>query len=223
LRALAGCWNEHAGQRYWRGVWLGSKGFLGRQTRGKARRVQLLCINRNGFWEGPAGRFFDFVTGQSHPGLRYQGARSCHKFRKGPVCGNKITLPKCARDLAVGSSWPALEMVSPNGSSWRNASGPVKRAAQFPPSEVAPPSCPICQDERQFVNWKGQTFVTRETLAQRHRLVWRDDCGLTGLALEPSFAIGQRAHPSIELGPATASEFSTGIFLLHTGDAQERV
>lgn len=65
--------------------------------------------------------------------------------------------------------------------------------AQFPGSEKPPAACPICEDERQFVNWKGQTFLTRETLAEGHRLVWCDDLGLTGLALEPSFAIGQRA------------------------------
>lgn len=65
--------------------------------------------------------------------------------------------------------------------------------AQFPDSEKPPVSCPICEDERQFVNWKGQTFLTREALAERHRLAWRDDLGLTGIAIEPSFAIGQRA------------------------------
>ena len=65
--------------------------------------------------------------------------------------------------------------------------------AQFPVSEKPPAACPICEDERQYVNWKGQTFLTPETLAERHRLVWRDDLGLTGIALEPSFAIGQRA------------------------------
>jgi glyoxylase-like metal-dependent hydrolase (beta-lactamase superfamily II) len=43
------------------------------------------------------------------------------------------------------------------------------------------------------VNWKGQTFLARETLAQRHRVVWRDDLGMAGIGLEPSFAIGQRA------------------------------
>ena len=65
--------------------------------------------------------------------------------------------------------------------------------AQFPDSGKPPTSCPICEDERQYVNWKGQTFLARETLAERHRLVWRDDLGLKGIALEPSFAIGQRA------------------------------
>lgn len=65
--------------------------------------------------------------------------------------------------------------------------------AQFPASETPPASCPICEDERQFVNWKGQTWLTGETLAQRRKLVARDDLGLTGIGLEPSFAIGQRA------------------------------
>lgn len=65
--------------------------------------------------------------------------------------------------------------------------------AQFPDSEKPPASCPICEDERQFVSWKGQTFLTREALTERSRLVWRDDLGLTGIGSEPSFAIGQRA------------------------------
>lgn len=65
--------------------------------------------------------------------------------------------------------------------------------AQFRATERPPVSCPICEDERQYVNWKGQAFLTREALAERCRLVWRDDLGLTGFALEPSFAIGQRA------------------------------
>lgn len=65
--------------------------------------------------------------------------------------------------------------------------------AQFAASDRPPLSCPICEDERQYVNWKGQTFLTRDALADCCRLVWRDDLGLTGLALEPAFAIGQRA------------------------------
>ena len=34
--------------------------------------------------------------------------------------------------------------------------------AQFPDSTTPPASCPICEDERQYVNWKGQTWLTRE-------------------------------------------------------------
>jgi hypothetical protein len=65
--------------------------------------------------------------------------------------------------------------------------------AQFPETTSPPSSCPICEDERQFVNWKGQQWLAREVLAERHRIVWRDDLGLVGVGLEPSFAIGQRA------------------------------
>ena len=65
--------------------------------------------------------------------------------------------------------------------------------AQFPENGNPPASCPICEDERQYVNWNGQAWLTREELAKRHTLVWRDDLGLLGIGVEPSFAIGQRA------------------------------
>ena len=65
--------------------------------------------------------------------------------------------------------------------------------AQFPDSGEPPMSCPVCEDERQFVNWKGQTWLTREELTKRHKLVWRDDLGIPGIGMQPSFAIGQRA------------------------------
>ena len=65
--------------------------------------------------------------------------------------------------------------------------------AQFPESGQPPTSCPVCEDERQYVNWKGQAWLTREELAKRHKLVWRDDLGILGIGLEPSFAIAQRA------------------------------
>ncbi|SDS97908.1 MBL fold metallo-hydrolase [Bradyrhizobium canariense] len=65
--------------------------------------------------------------------------------------------------------------------------------AQFPDSREPPSSCPICEDERQFVNWKGQSWVAREELAKRHTLVWHDDLGIPGIGAKPNFAIGQRA------------------------------
>ena len=33
--------------------------------------------------------------------------------------------------------------------------------AQFPDSAVPPVACPVCEDERQYVNWKGQDWLTR--------------------------------------------------------------
>ncbi len=65
--------------------------------------------------------------------------------------------------------------------------------AQFPESPAPPRSCPICEDERQYVNWKGQAWLTREELGKCHELVWRDDLGISGIGVEPGFAIGQRA------------------------------
>lgn len=65
--------------------------------------------------------------------------------------------------------------------------------AQFGESETPPQLCPICEDPRQFVHWKGQRWLTREELAKTHKPVWRDQLGLLGIGLEPSFAIGQRA------------------------------
>ena len=65
--------------------------------------------------------------------------------------------------------------------------------AQFPDRATPPSSCQICEDERQFVNWKGQTWLTTEELTERHRLVWRDDLDIPGFGVEPSFAIWQRA------------------------------
>lgn len=65
--------------------------------------------------------------------------------------------------------------------------------AQFPETGEPPASCPICGDERQFVNWKGQTWLTREQLTKTHKLVWREDLGIFGIGVEPGIAIGQRA------------------------------
>lgn len=65
--------------------------------------------------------------------------------------------------------------------------------AQFDESREPPSACPICEDERQFVTWSGQKWLAREELAEHHRLVWRDDLGISGIGIEPGFAIGQRA------------------------------
>jgi hypothetical protein len=65
--------------------------------------------------------------------------------------------------------------------------------AQFPDGDAPPASCAICEDDRQFVNWKGQTWIAREQLAERHKLGWRDDLGILGIGVEPAFAIRQRA------------------------------
>jgi glyoxylase-like metal-dependent hydrolase (beta-lactamase superfamily II) len=65
--------------------------------------------------------------------------------------------------------------------------------AQFPDHAEPPAACLICTDERQYVNWKGQTWIARDELTKHHRLVCRDDLGLLGIGVEPTLAIGQRA------------------------------
>jgi hypothetical protein len=64
---------------------------------------------------------------------------------------------------------------------------------QFAESGMPPPRCPICEDERQYVRWLGQAWTTMGELATTHDLGWHQDEEVVGLAVEPSFAIGQRA------------------------------
>ena len=65
---------------------------------------------------------------------------------------------------------------------------------QHRPSTDPPAACAICQDERQYVGWDGQRWMTLERMrADGYRNLVRDDFGLTGIGTEPSFGIGQRA------------------------------
>jgi len=65
---------------------------------------------------------------------------------------------------------------------------------QYPESAATPEHCPICEDERQWVPASGQAWTRMETLAKHHQVVWeKEEEGLCSLAIEPSFAIGQRA------------------------------
>lgn len=52
----------------------------------------------------------------------------------------------------------------------------------------------MCEDERQYVGWRGQEWVTLRKLAtQGHKTITREvESGLWGVGVEPSFAIGQR-------------------------------
>lgn len=65
---------------------------------------------------------------------------------------------------------------------------------QFPPSNIAPQQCVICEDERQFIPPRGQTWTTLATLAAGHLNAYREhEPGIIGIGTQPSFAIGQRA------------------------------
>ena len=70
----------------------------------------------------------------------------------------------------------------------------VTCGTQFPESPQPPEHCPICEDERQFVGFRGQQWTTLEALRKNHRNSIRDEePALHSIFTEPNFAIGQRA------------------------------
>ncbi len=65
---------------------------------------------------------------------------------------------------------------------------------QYEAAVNAPKNCPICEDERQFVNWNGQEWTTISDLQRSHQNVLKPQGpGITGIGITPKFAIGQRA------------------------------
>ena len=65
---------------------------------------------------------------------------------------------------------------------------------QYAPGAAPPPRCTICEDERQYVPPRGQTWTTLDALAASHFDVYRQyEPGIIGIGAEPHFAIGQRA------------------------------
>jgi len=70
----------------------------------------------------------------------------------------------------------------------------VTCGVQFAESAEPPVSCPICEDERQYVGWGGQEWTTLEDLARDHHNVIKEvEPGLIGIRTEPQVGIGQRA------------------------------
>jgi hypothetical protein len=65
--------------------------------------------------------------------------------------------------------------------------------ARYPEAAVPPADCLICRDERQYVRWGGQDWLTPEALAHDHSIACAPDHGVLGLRIEPAFAINQRA------------------------------
>ena len=64
---------------------------------------------------------------------------------------------------------------------------------QYAPSSAPPAHCAICEDDRQYVGWQGQTWTSSSALARNHALRVENDAGLLGIAVAPDFAIPQRA------------------------------
>lgn len=64
---------------------------------------------------------------------------------------------------------------------------------QYADAPTAPAHCAICEDERQYVGWNGQSWTTHAALAAKYGLRLEDDAGLLGIGLASDFAIPQRA------------------------------
>lgn len=68
----------------------------------------------------------------------------------------------------------------------------VQCGLQYPEPRA---DCPVCEEQRQFVNWNGQRWTTLDEMrAGEHRpRVAEEGPGIVGIGTQPSFAIGQRA------------------------------
>ena len=69
---------------------------------------------------------------------------------------------------------------------------------QYAPSDknpnLPPALCVICEEERQYVPPRGQTWTTLAALSQSHMNSMREyEPGVLGIGSEPKFGIGQRA------------------------------
>ena len=70
----------------------------------------------------------------------------------------------------------------------------VTCGTQFADADLPPGRCPICDEVRQYVNPRGQTWTTMRELRGDHRnVLTAEEPHLTGIRTEPGFAIGQRA------------------------------
>lgn len=65
--------------------------------------------------------------------------------------------------------------------------------AHFPEALTPPEHCPICADERQYVRWGGQDWLTPQAMAAEHSIACERDHGVLGFRVAPAFGIDQRA------------------------------
>jgi len=65
---------------------------------------------------------------------------------------------------------------------------------QFTPDKSEPEQCPICEEERQYVNPNGQKWTTLEHIQAKHKIVFnKKEPNLYGVGATPQVGIGQRA------------------------------
>jgi hypothetical protein len=70
----------------------------------------------------------------------------------------------------------------------------VTCGVQFAETAQPPETCPICEDERQYIGPNGQEWTALDRLRDTHHAIIKPvESGLTGIGTHPDFAIGQRA------------------------------
>lgn len=70
----------------------------------------------------------------------------------------------------------------------------VACSTQFPPSAGVPESCPICEDDRQYIPDSGQIWTTLKAELGRHHNTFEEaELGVTRISTTPKFGIGQHA------------------------------
>lgn len=71
----------------------------------------------------------------------------------------------------------------------------VTCGTQYPESEHPPAGCPICQDDRQYINPAGQQWTTLADEVGKHANTFAEIApGVTTIATTPKLGIGERAH-----------------------------
>jgi glyoxylase-like metal-dependent hydrolase (beta-lactamase superfamily II) len=65
---------------------------------------------------------------------------------------------------------------------------------QYAESTEPPAHCPVCEDDRQYVRWAGQDWLTLDELRRTHKIRIEEEAEhITGIGNTPAFAINQRA------------------------------
>jgi glyoxylase-like metal-dependent hydrolase (beta-lactamase superfamily II) len=65
---------------------------------------------------------------------------------------------------------------------------------QYAAAPQPPGACAICEDPRQYVpHDEGQVWLTWDDVLDAHEAEVREEAGVLGVGMKPSFAIGQRA------------------------------
>lgn len=72
----------------------------------------------------------------------------------------------------------------------------VTCGVQYESSSLAPEQCVICNEERQYVNSNGQSWVTLETMTKENyqNIITFEEEGLHSLKTAPAFGIGQTSY-----------------------------